>query len=65
MIYKIIFIVLQCTWGLPQTLIGLGFYIVNSKHPHKVYRGCIDTQWNYFDYLGRNGNWRESNMGVD
>ena len=48
MLYKTIFIVLQCTWGLPQTLIGLGFYIVNSKHPHKVYRGCIDTQWNYY-----------------
>ena len=29
----------------------IGFYIVNSKHPHKVYRGCIDTQWNYYGGL--------------
>ena len=36
-----------CTWALPQTLIGLGFFIANRKHPHRWYRGCIDTQWNY------------------
>lgn len=44
---KILFILLQCTWGLPQTLIGLGFFLANRKRPHKIYRGCIDTQWNH------------------
>lgn len=47
----IIFIILQCTWGLPQTLIGLGFFIVNRKHNHKMYRSSIDTQWNYYGGL--------------
>ena len=44
---KILFILLQCTWGLPQTLIGLGFFLANRKCSHRMYRGCIDTQWNY------------------
>ena len=44
---KILFIFLQCTWGLVQTLIGLGFFIALRKRPHRMYRGCIDTQWNH------------------
>lgn len=44
---KALFIILQCTWGLPQTLIGLGFFIANRKRNHRIYRGCIDTQWNH------------------
>lgn len=50
-IYKILFVILQCTWGLPQTLIGLGFLIANRKHYRKMYRGSIDTQWNYYGGL--------------
>lgn len=46
-INRILFIIWQCTWGLPQTLIGLGFFIANSKRHHRIYRGCVDTQWNY------------------
>ena len=44
---KALFIFLQCTWGLLQTLIGLGFFIANRKHSHRMYRCCIDTQWNH------------------
>ncbi|MBQ8149258.1 MAG: hypothetical protein IJ041_01965 [Clostridia bacterium] len=44
---KILFIFLQCTWGIVQTLIGLGFFIALRKRPHRMYRGCIDTQWNH------------------
>jgi len=44
---KALFIALQCTWGLLQTLIGLGFFIANRKRPHRMYHGCIDTQWNH------------------
>ena len=47
MLRRILFIFLQCTWGLPQTLIGLGFFLANRHRPHKMYRGCIDTQWNH------------------
>jgi len=44
---KVLFILWQCTWGLLTTLIGLGFFIANRKCPHRMYRGCIDTQWNH------------------
>lgn len=44
---RFLFILLQCTWGLPQTLIGLGFYLANRRCSHRMYRGCIDTQWNH------------------
>lgn len=44
---KALFILLQCTWGLLQTLIGFGFFLALRKQPHRMYRGCIDTQWNH------------------
>ena len=44
---KVLFILIQCTWGLLQTLIGLGFFIALRKCPHRMYRGCIETRWNH------------------
>ena len=44
---NVLFVIWQCTWGMLQTLIGLGFFIANRKRPHRMYRGCIDTQWNH------------------
>lgn len=44
---RIVFIILQCTWGLLPTLIGSLFFIrLCHRYPHMGYRGCIDTQWN-------------------
>lgn len=43
---KVLYIVIQCTWGLLQTLIGLGFFVANRKCEHQFYRYCIDTKWN-------------------
>ena len=42
---RILFIILQCTWGLLPTLVGLFFFIKMKDYPHKSYRGCIDTRW--------------------
>ena len=42
---RILFILLQCTWGIIPTLVGLIFYLKLKKYPHKTYRGCIDTRW--------------------
>lgn len=42
---KFLFILLQCTWGLLPTLVGLLFFIKLRKYPHTTYRGCIDTRW--------------------
>lgn len=50
-IKTILFILTQCTWGLPQTLIGLCFFLANRKRPHRMYRGSIDTQWKHWGGL--------------
>lgn len=47
LVKRVLFALVMCTWALPQTLIGLGFFIANRKRPHRMYRGSIDTQWNY------------------
>ncbi len=44
---KMIFIFLQCTWGIGPTLLGAIFFLKLRKNPHRIYRSCcIDTQWN-------------------
>ena len=43
---KMLFVFLQCTWGILPTLVGAIFFMKLKKYPHKIYRGCIDTRWN-------------------
>lgn len=50
-IKQILFVVLQCTWGLPQTLVGLIVFIKNIKKPHSIYRGSVDTKWDSYSGL--------------
>ena len=42
---RILFISLQCTWGILPTLVGLFFFLKLKDYPHKTYCGCIDTIW--------------------
>ena len=42
---KILFIILQCTWGILPTLIGLIYFIKMNQYPHQIFHGCIDTRW--------------------
>ncbi len=41
----VVVIFLQCTWGIIPTLLGAVFFLIFRKNPHRMYRGCIDTQW--------------------
>lgn len=43
---KVLYIIIQSTWGLLQTLIGLIFFLKNRNCEHQFYRCCIDTKWN-------------------
>ena len=36
---------IQCTWGLPQTLLGLIHFLVYLRCPHYWYHGAVVTQW--------------------
>ena len=37
--------ILQCTWGLPQTLLGLIVFLLHIRDRHFVYHGAVITQW--------------------
>lgn len=43
---KLIYVLLQCTWGAVMTIIGLFVFLANAKCEHQRYRCCIDTKWN-------------------
>ena len=45
-ILYLFYILIQCTWGLGQTIIGFFFFLIHIKRPHKFYKGAIQTQWN-------------------
>lgn len=42
---RILYTLLQCTWGAAQTLLGFFFFLATFRCPHRIYRGCIDTHW--------------------
>lgn len=42
---RLLYTILQCTWGLGQTLLGFVFFLATIRCPHRIYRGCIDTHW--------------------
>ena len=44
-IKRVIFTVLQCTWGLPQTIAGFVVFLVLAKRRHFIYRGSIASEW--------------------
>lgn len=49
LILYILYILVQCTWGLPQTLIGLVVFLIHRKAPHHFHKGCIHTDWDRED----------------
>lgn len=42
---RILYTVLQLTWGLPQTLLGFAVFLKNYKEPHSLHRYAIHTTW--------------------
>lgn len=40
----IINILLQCTWGIIQTLLGFIVFMVNIRHSHYFYKGAVVTE---------------------
>jgi hypothetical protein len=41
---KILYILIQCTWGILQTLVGFIVFIINYKNKHYFYKGAIITE---------------------
>ena len=42
---RFLYILLQCTWGLPQTLAGAVLWLVFAGSRHFRYREAVATQW--------------------
>ncbi len=42
---KIVYLFLQCTWGILQTLLGGVLFLCNAKRRHFCYHGAIVTIW--------------------
>ena len=40
-----LYILLQCIWGLPQTLVGLVVFLLNCNCKHYLYHGSVVTTW--------------------
>ena len=42
---KVIFITLQCTWGVCQTIVGAIVFLIFIKEKHCLFKGSIATKW--------------------
>ncbi len=39
-----VYIILQCTWGIVQTLAGFVYFLISVRYPHEFYHGAILTR---------------------
>ena len=42
---RTLYVIVQLTWGLPQTLLGLALYLKNLSRPYEKYLSCINMHW--------------------
>lgn len=42
---KILYILVQCSWGILQTLAGAVLFLIYRRQEHRFYKGCIVTYW--------------------
>ncbi|MBO6047315.1 MAG: hypothetical protein J6P61_06130 [Erysipelotrichaceae bacterium] len=42
--FDLLFIIIQCTWGLCQSLLGLMMFIIHIRDPHTFKHGVVITQ---------------------
>jgi len=43
--WQMIFVVIQCTWGILQTFLGLILFLRYIRQPHQWYRCVAHTAW--------------------
>ncbi len=42
---RILYTLLQWSWGLPQTLAGFLLFFRQIRQPHRMYHGAVVTEW--------------------
>lgn len=40
-----LYLLIQCTWGALQTLLGLGVFLIHYSCPHQRFYGAVHTCW--------------------
>lgn len=50
-IRNVLFSILQCTWGIIQTFVGLICFTLSIKCKHYYYNGVIVTEWQLDKYV--------------
>ena len=41
----VLYILIQCTWGILQTLLGLLLFLILFRQEHRFYKGSVVTYW--------------------
>lgn len=44
-LYVALYCLVQCTWGLLQTVLGFLLFLRHIRGPHRIYRGAVVTGW--------------------
>lgn len=44
---RFLYILLQCTWGAPQTIVGAVVYLIYRRCPHLNFHGAAATLWQH------------------
>lgn len=42
---KVLYVILQCTWGILQTILGLCVFVLHIRDHHFYYHGAVVTEW--------------------
>lgn len=42
---SILYVIVQCTWGILQTMLGFAIFLMHYKEKHFFYHGAIITVW--------------------
>jgi len=42
---KVLYTIIQLSWGLPQTLVGFIIFLINRKCQHNNFYGSVCTSW--------------------
>ncbi len=43
---SILYYIVQCTWGILQSLLGLINFLIHIRDRHYLYHGAVITEWN-------------------
>ena len=41
-----LYLIVQCTWGILQSLLGLTNFLLHIRDRHYFYHGAVITEWN-------------------